>query len=407
MFKHLTTITLCAVLAVALALPGPAQAPPDPYYVAGNLSEAIYKVDPVSGDTAVVSSAGIFSNGVSAIAAAPDGNLLVADQGGGPIGNGSVIRVHPGTGAQNTVTSLGLLGGGPIGITVAANGDILVAEWRARAVLRVDPVTGAQSVVSSGGILTGPTSVSVDAGGSILVTEPNAVPPAVVRIDPVTGAQSVVSSGGNLQSPGDLAVAPDGHLLVLDRVSVLRIDPVTGSQVVISSGGSFVEPRGIAVSAAGEIVVADKAFGGSGGLIRVDPATGAQTVVSSGGLLSDPGRLTIRTLAGPPPQSAPSAPLKLSAYPNRLSQQTARTQINLEWWNSSTDQSSVTVYRAKGTGAFTAVATLSGAATQPGAYTNFTDTGLSRKTTYSYRVQATNGAGNSANSNTATATTNP
>ena len=73
--------------------------------------------------------------------------------------------------------------------------------------------------------------------------------------------------------------------------------------------------------------------------------------------------------------------------------------IGLHWTNGTTDQTQVSVERCRGSGctAFAQVATL------PGAATTFTDTGLSPRTTYRYRVRARNAAGDSPYSNTASA----
>jgi chitodextrinase len=74
-------------------------------------------------------------------------------------------------------------------------------------------------------------------------------------------------------------------------------------------------------------------------------------------------------------------------------------QINLSW-TASTDNVGVAAYlveRRRGSGSFSQITTTPS--------TNFTDTGLSRRTTYSYRVRATDAAGNlSGYSNVASAT---
>jgi chitodextrinase len=93
--------------------------------------------------------------------------------------------------------------------------------------------------------------------------------------------------------------------------------------------------------------------------------------------------------------SSPSAPLSLVAT-------VSGSTINLTW-NASTDNVGVNGYqiqRCQGTGctAFAQIATTSG--------TTFSDTGLAAGTTYSYRVDSTDAAGNvSGYSNVATATT--
>lgn len=91
----------------------------------------------------------------------------------------------------------------------------------------------------------------------------------------------------------------------------------------------------------------------------------------------------------------PTAPTNLTATA------TSKSVIQLNWTNTSTGQTAVYVERCKNAGCttFTRVATLTGSAT------SYRNTGLSSRTTYTYRVRAQNTAGLSAYSNTATATT--
>jgi Fibronectin type III domain len=100
----------------------------------------------------------------------------------------------------------------------------------------------------------------------------------------------------------------------------------------------------------------------------------------------------------PPDTQPPSAPGPLTAVA------TSGSQINL-MWTAATDDVAVTGYlveRCQGAGciAFAQIAAVNG--------TSFTDTGLLLNTSYSYRVRATDGAGNlGPYSNTASATTLP
>jgi titin len=86
--------------------------------------------------------------------------------------------------------------------------------------------------------------------------------------------------------------------------------------------------------------------------------------------------------------------------PSGLQAQVASgTQINLSWEDNSTDETGFRVERSSGGGAFVQVA-LTGAGV-----TTYQNMGLTAGTSYSYRVIATNAAGDSAASNTATAIT--
>lgn len=93
------------------------------------------------------------------------------------------------------------------------------------------------------------------------------------------------------------------------------------------------------------------------------------------------------------PSSPPDAPSGLSATEN------GTDQINLAWTDNSGDETGFSVERATGGGGFTIIANLGANATA------YADNGLQPGTTYSYRVAASNSAGSSGYSNTASATT--
>jgi len=95
----------------------------------------------------------------------------------------------------------------------------------------------------------------------------------------------------------------------------------------------------------------------------------------------------------PPPPPPPAAPSNLTATA------TSSSQISVAWTDNANNETSFTVERSVGGNPFTAVATLGANST------SFQDTGLAASTTYSYRVRASNGGGNSAYSNTGSATT--
>jgi len=73
--------------------------------------------------------------------------------------------------------------------------------------------------------------------------------------------------------------------------------------------------------------------------------------------------------------------------------------INLTWTDQSNNETGFKIERALGGGAFSQVATVGAGVT------SYTDSGLTASTSYSYRVRASNSAGDSAYSNTASATT--
>jgi|GEM_PF-3033016 len=99
--------------------------------------------------------------------------------------------------------------------------------------------------------------------------------------------------------------------------------------------------------------------------------------------------------AGGTTQSPPAAPSNLTATA------ISSSQINLAWVDNASNETSFSVERSVGGGAFTPIATLGTNST------SFQDTGLAASTTYLYRVRASNGGGDSAYSNTGSATTQP
>jgi fibronectin type 3 domain-containing protein len=97
---------------------------------------------------------------------------------------------------------------------------------------------------------------------------------------------------------------------------------------------------------------------------------------------------TAATLAGPP---APPSGLTATA--------TSATQINLSWTNNASTQTAFKVERSPDNVTFTQIATTAATVTV------YSNSPLSPLTTYYYRVRATNGAGDSAYSNVASAAT--
>ena len=101
------------------------------------------------------------------------------------------------------------------------------------------------------------------------------------------------------------------------------------------------------------------------------------------------------TASATTPGTTPAAPSSLSASA------VSASQINLTWSDNAANETGFVIERCQGAGCSNfASLTPVGANT-----TSYSNTGLTASTSYSYRVAATNGAGTSAYSNTASATT--
>ena len=249
----------------------------------------VYKVDPITGQPTVISSAGNFEEPIG-IAITADGSLLVGDhQALG--GSGAIIRVNPANGAQTIVSSGGSFVD-PRGLAIAANGDIFVADSDAfnyyGGVIKVNPATGQQTAVyTSTDQNAGPVDVAIAANGDLLVSDVSAFNQlgGVIRVNPVTQAWSVVSSGGNFVDPWGIAVAANGDIFVADNAApgkVIKVNPSTGAQTVIASGWPLSCPTGIAVDNSGNLLV-DDPCNEPGATIKVNPISGTKTLLASFG----------------------------------------------------------------------------------------------------------------------------
>ncbi len=101
----------------------------------------------------------------------------------------------------------------------------------------------------------------------------------------------------------------------------------------------------------------------------------------------------LEVYAGDAPAGPPAAPSSLTATANGAS------QINLSWTDNSSNEDNFKIERHGGDGNFVEIATVGADVV------SYNDTGLVASTTYTYRVRASNSAGNSGYSNEASATT--
>ena len=235
---------------------------------------------------------------------------------------------------------------------------------------------GSQSTVSHTFANTEQTSVGVTAsltlagGGTVVL------------------AATVPVEGGACTGPNDPPPAPSG----------LRATAASSSQVGLSwtdnspnESGFEIERRLLpdgefgTVGSVGEDVTDFTDSGLAGGTsygYRVRATNGAGSSAYSD-------EATATTLFGPP-----AAPSNLTAAA------VSSSAINLAWTDNAGDETGFKIERKTGTwGTYTEIATVGAGAT------TFQSTGLTASTSYTYRVRATNTSGDSAYSNTATATT--
>lgn len=131
-------------------------------------------------------------------------------------------------------------------------------------------------------------------------------------------------------------------------------------------------------------------------VIRVDVDTVAVTasVVPTCGDGKCNGAETNASCPSDCPATTPATPTSLSATA------ASSSQVNLAWTDNATNETGVKVERSPGgAGAWALITTTASDAT------SYQNTSLIASTTYDYRVRATNGAGDSTNSTTASATT--
>jgi hypothetical protein len=253
------------------------------------------------------------------------GDLLVRDGV-----TGGLLRVDRDTAEVSPIAEGDLLAGSSrIAVGVARDGaDVLVTAQVGAApdpvvgrVVRVAP-GGAQTLVSDGSWQ--PTSIAVEAGGSILVTSRSfelggTVYPdgALLRIAAGTGDETVLSSGQLLESePIDLEVLGDGTIALLDAVGVVLVDPVTGVQSLPPEPTTFDPDIDIDVltgfttdGGTGYYLTAGHDVVGStypGGVVRVVPG-GAATSTTGPSSITSP----VDVAVVPAPE--PGAPLLLAA----------------------------------------------------------------------------------------------
>lgn len=190
--------------------------------------------------------------------------------------------------------------------------------------------------------------------------------------------------------------------VAFDSLDNVYVTGVGGPEVVAANGSRYMRMVTLKYSAGGALVwTLGSIEGFSGNVVRVGGDGSTLFVQGYGGMYTARYRQT--SLAGdvppppaptPPPVVAPPAPTNLAASSS------TRARISLAWTSTATNATSITVQRCSGITctAFVAVARLAATAK------SWTDTGVKSRSTYRYRMFASNDAGKSPDSNIASAT---
>ena len=208
----------------------------------------IIGVDPSTGAQVPLSQGGVVGNPFAA-AVDSDGSILL----GGLLG-GHVARVDPSTGVQTKVLHTDSLES-VADLAIDRDGSILVVAnvERGGELLRIDRATGEISPVPGTDFqnLTG-VAVAPDGNYWVLEDRHGGIGPCVERFDPVTKHRTLVSNRGLLRGLFRIALEAGGTVVVSDPGidcdgRLTRVDRTTGAQSILSQGGSMVEPFGVTV----------------------------------------------------------------------------------------------------------------------------------------------------------------
>ena len=212
------------------------------------------------------------------------GEILVADGGFEDLADGAIFRVDPVTGERAIISGRGFGSGpelfNPLGITLGADRQIYVTDtvfdehWEGTSfVYRIDPVSGHRVEVSGPNSGSGPGlgertyGITLSTAGSLYVatSQPDLAGPledgAVFLIDLATGDRSVITGPATGQGPilrhaVGVRVDLDGSLLVLSS-ALTRVDPATGDRTSIRPPETFVGATDGAVRDHTAVFVAD------------------------------------------------------------------------------------------------------------------------------------------------------
>jgi hypothetical protein len=265
--------------------------------IAVTADSSIIKIDPLTGEQAVVASGGLLS-GLSGITVTPWRDVFVIQA------LDTIVRIARDTGHQSVVSQGGLLLGSA-DITWLDGQLFLPSLFRpcgvpgflTRSVIRVDPRNGEQAVAFDVDCASG--QIKGDEGFFLNPIEIEGAPDeaTVVLLDRdlsgsfggvalIDAEDRSVDFHAGLFEPREIAVAPDGDILIrthnlanLDEIRIEIWDPTfTIRKGVLPAERSYTV---FDVTATGEFIGVAPSGNGTAEVYRVDLASGAETLLAS------------------------------------------------------------------------------------------------------------------------------
>ncbi len=208
----------------------------------------VIRVNPSNGAQTALSVGSLLINPFSADLES-DGTIVVASANGA-----RVARVDPANGIQRKVLPLEVFESA-VDVAIDLDGSILVIVnvERGGELVRVDRVTEKHKAVP-GALFHNPIGIAVASDGILWVVEDrHGVGPSVVRFDTATQQRTTVSARGLLRGPFRIALEAGDTVVVTDpdvgggTGRLIRVNRVTGTQSILAQDGFLVEPFGVAV----------------------------------------------------------------------------------------------------------------------------------------------------------------
>jgi streptogramin lyase len=257
-------VLVCVLGTTALATAAtPAAAKKGDLIVSGFQDNALYRVNPKTGDVSDIHS-GPPTNNVSYVTLEPNGSAVITDENGGGVWridlqDGSIDEVAPGEFDA------------PYGIDRAPSGDLHVADYGSGLLSRIDRKTEDLSTIgpNDGSLADFSYGIDVLTNSSTLLANTDS-PDGVVKVTREGGVSTLISHP-DLTSAQDVARVANGDIYVLDDSGDLfRYKRKTGTTSLVVPEAVDGSAYSIAPAPNGSIYVSDF----SGLINRVNPKTG-------------------------------------------------------------------------------------------------------------------------------------